>query len=250
MRKRCIDINNNLCNIKLSCFPFVFNNIYKFEYKNDSKITDKEDKLQSLDKFYYNKGGDCEDYSLAVIGSLNYITNYCKEKKENINFKVEAITEGSYNYDIDFVGDWYYENTLKYDIPENYNYYYIVCGNFPSDSVINNYEESNIVGHCAIAFTDTKIYSSNDVYKSLKKSIIIEPQDGSLLYDNSYERNKKIIILNKKEDISNDYYIYFVITEKDFYTFYTYADETAEWVGYENFIDSVEDMKNELNNLK
>src|SRR3989344_4764491 len=54
LRKRCIDINNNLCNIKLSCFPFVFNNIYKFEYKNDSKITDKEDKLQSLDKFYYN----------------------------------------------------------------------------------------------------------------------------------------------------------------------------------------------------
>jgi Skp family chaperone for outer membrane proteins len=239
--KKCVRATDNICKMKLACFDLINEKYKTLEYVYDDYTSGVKDKLQSLIEFYDNGRGDCEDFSLLVFAEINAMKEFCSEKNTN-SFEIEfADYSAGSKYFIDFSEEWYYNNAKKYTIPNDYEYPYIVCGNYPSLS-----ESEKISGHCAVALTNKKINSSNDIYDSLKDSIIFEPQTGFLIFDLRTD-NTMTILKNGNNIPSSNIYIWSVISEKDYYLF----DRTQKkWSGYEDFIPIISLLNSEIEKLE
>ncbi|MBU0457350.1 MAG: hypothetical protein ABH824_04995 [Nanoarchaeota archaeon] len=230
------------CILKVGCLSWVHSILKEFEYKNDITTSEAEDKLQSLEDFYNNGGGDCEDYSLVVNAEINYLRDYCSEHNRG-NLTFEAIKEGKGNYYFTKKETWYYPNSAPFFIPNNYVFSYVVCGNFPAELDPNSELSGEIVGHCVIAFTDKEIINSEDVHSSLVNAILIEPQSGFISYDLRND-NTMYISKNGKSSQGKSYYIYSVITYDDYYLFDDF--DTYSWRGYKDFSKEAEELKNKF----
>ena len=66
IKKKCVDAGV----LNLACLPFVMEKKLDFRY-----IDEDEDKLYTLEEIIHNNGGDCEDFSIFTMASLNYLKN-------------------------------------------------------------------------------------------------------------------------------------------------------------------------------
>jgi len=246
--ERCLIIDKQTCKIKLGCPSLVFETVNYFSYKIDNETSKKTDYMQDLSSFYRNKGGDCEDYSIAVSASLNYIQDYCA-KYGAPNFLFEAITKNiGTTYYIDKTESWFYKDASRYEIPSDYTYHYIVCGDFPSGVDPNIKDGQNYSGHCILAFTNIPITGSANIRDSLKDSILVEPQSGFLVYDLRFE-DSMIVPYDGYTYYDMRNLIYSVITDNDYYIFKRYGNE-AYWTGYKDFLPLIDTLEKSLYGLK
>jgi len=237
LRNNCFDIEEGKCYIKTGCFYLINYEKLNLQYKFDIETSEKEDKLQSLDDFVKNDGGDCEDYALFYKAEFNYILDECK------NIEPSDFVLESWYYDISYIGkywlnfqkSWYLESARKIELQKGYIYPNIVCGD------LYDLNTGEINGHCVIAFTKNKIESINDL-NELDLAPLIEPQDGSymgLINDKSYD------IYLAEENLYVDSYISEIITDSDFFLF----TDNEEWTSYSTFNEELYNQKNQLINL-
>ena len=237
--ENCLQITNDSCRIKTGCFYLINKNDIGLEYKSDNETSNREDKLQSLNEFIENDGGDCEDYSLFYKAEYNYFLNKCEDKKIILEtykiIKDNKSLEGE-KYWLNYQKKWYFNNALNIEITEEI-YPNVICGNMYDKN------KDKISGHCLIAFTKEKIKSIADLDK-LDKAIIIEPQDGSY----KGKINEDIILVNKDNFINEklESWINVVITDNDYFLFCT--NEFA-WKTYSSFYDELEIKKNNAINV-
>ena len=228
--RNCFEIRGDKCYIKTGCLYLINTKKLDLKYKKDIATILEEDKLQSLENFIKNGGGDCEDYALFYKAELNYILEECKDiTKKNIIFESYYIDEKSDDrYWLDYDKDWYLNDVTKTSF-NSYIYPNIVCGN------IYDLNLGEVSGHCVIALTQNKIEKIEDIDKELDGAPLIEPQDGSFIgYVNrlSYGENNYISTV----DITD------VITDTDYFI---YSKEFS-WISYSFFRNKIEDQQNKL----
>jgi len=229
----CYSSNSDTCFINLACFYLMNDHFIGLKYKTDIETSFQEDKLQSLENFSLNGGGDCEDYSLFYKAEYNYLFELCGEKKINLESVIfgEDITKEFY---LNNQKTWYINGEGKI-LSEGYIYPNIICGN------IYDLETQLISGHCVIAFTKKEILSISDL-KELDLSPIIEPQNGGymgLINDASSE----IYLLKENQESYPNSYIYEIITNNDLFFF---KEENKSWQSYAFFYNILNKQKETL----
>lgn len=226
----CVTCGSDTCTIKTSCINwFVNENKFHLVYGDDNTITNKEDKLQSLNSFLLNEAGDCEDYAMLFSAEIRYLVDYVITEKKRTPI-IEAIIKTDTQEDYKIVGDWVYSSGIEaYALDENYIYPTVACGNL-FDLQTNEYN-----GHCVIMITNKDVNKVSDL-SSLDKIYLIEPQFGDFIDFAEYDG-----VLKTKNDNSK---IDMLITKKDLYMhesrFYSNTNYTsANWYGYETFLDKI-----------
>ena len=239
IRKNCVEIENNQCNINLGCFYLINSENLDLEYQYDSSVYQKEDKLSSIDQFIENEGGDCEDYSLFFKAQYNYAVSECEGNQIYLeSWKIPSYDDDVSKYWLNYQHTWYLEDVASLEIAD-YIHPNIICGNLydPISGVIN--------GHCMVAYSRYKINSVNDL-SYLEGAYIIEPQDGSF-QGNINNQNSGVYLLD--EDIwyyEIDSYISSVITDNDYYLF---DQQELEWNSYSSFNQELTEKKGDLTSL-
>lgn len=226
LQSRCIEKNNDVCIINTGCIYLVNSEYFDAEYINDTSIYEEEDKLQSLDEFLMNGGGDCEDFSLFYRAEIGFLIEKC-EGKEVVLDSWQPV-EYEERFWLDAGHNWY----LRYAdgmFLKGYEHPYVVCGML-YDSV--NEEKG---GHCMIAISKEEINGIEDV-ELLNGAVLIEPQDGRFV---DYIENKTILV-SDEEDFDAPYYIYEVITENDLLFF---SANENEWISFALFDERLDSIK-------
>ncbi|MGM5482736.1 MAG: hypothetical protein ACQESF_04710 [Nanobdellota archaeon] len=213
-------LKKSSCKIKLGCLHLV-NKGEDYSYKSDESTNDQKDKLQSLQDFINNKGGDCEDYSLFYKAELNFLAEKCNEE---ITF--ETYKEGANNYFLDYDKKLYVKNAKKVTF-SGYTSPVIVCGK------IEQLPEDKNKGHCAIALSK-KIIKNRQDFTSLNKAPVIEPQNGKLIGI----INKDIKLANTKSTE-----ITLLITDNDLFLF---SENENKWLSYKNFYNKLNTIKSKF----
>jgi len=248
----CIDVSGDTCRIKMACPRLVNDEYSQFEYKTDQKLYGKEDKLQSLQEFADNRGGDCEDYSLAVKAELNYLVQKCKDKGlMKIQFEPVEEAEGQkYIIKQDTYSNppvtWYYDNAKAVQVPLAYSNYAEVCGTFAVGTSTNG--SVTLGGHCLLGFSKVKISGSSDVYAAINDMHFVEPQTGYLVDTTGYEKPSTGQAL--PADFRNTQAsIWAIITDDDFYVYSLGDDGAWTWRGYKDIYGSTEQLRSSLDEM-
>jgi len=227
--KDCIICNSTSCKIKLACINLKNNKTFKLKYSEDKIITNKEDKLQSLQSFLDIKKGDCEDFSLLFASELRYITsNLTKDKRIVIEPIISSNT--SKNYYIDEDEEWYYDKGIEGIEYNDYNNPYVACGNS------YDLQKDEVGGHCFIILSKNKINTILDINNI--DAIAIEPQNGMFIgeVNNSLlieDQEYSIYLIDKEQEGQNN--IFSIILEDDFLI---YKDNS--WESYNLFLESLD----------
>lgn len=231
----CLDCGSETCKIKTACIDFYVNERkLGLSYIDDNKITDKQDKLQSLEDFIINKKGDCEDYSLLFAAELRYLINYIINEKNKIPV-IEGIIESETTKNYVIYGDWYYDSGVEPVVlsPE-YIFPYVACG-LLYDPIIEDYG-----GHCEVLITNKEIKEVSDL-EEFTEGYLIEPQGGIL-------NNSKIINNGLLVNAEEDNLIYSIITENDYYMhelilFDTNDYESHKWYSYNYYLEKIKNLE-------
>lgn len=232
IRNQCYMVDDGKCYIKTACFYLVNERMLNLHYQTDIKLTDELDRLQSLQDFFSNRGGDCEDYSLFFKAEFNNLIERCHEKRiEDEDIIVEGWDENpplDAKYFMNFNENrlWFLKNKRGVKMPEGYLHPIIVCGDFWQG------------GHCVIAFTKEKINTINDVYLYLNMAPMIEPQNGmylGLINDPS----SGVYINSNTDDSEHRFLIWQIVSDRDLFRYY--RDKDVNWVGYSSFYDTLDD---------
>ncbi len=231
--RTCVSCNEETCIIKTACIDwFVNERKFNLKYADDNTISNKEDKLQSLDSFLLNEAGDCEDYSLLFTAEIKYLVDYIIVERQRTPV-IEAMIKTNTTVDYKIVGDWYYNEGIEaYPLDKDYIYPTVACGDL-FDPQTNEYN-----GHCVIMITNKDIDSVSDLSK-LNKIYLIEPQFGDFIGFAKYDG------VIKTDDNSR---IDLLITKKDLYMhesrFYVNSNYTnANWYGYETFLNEINSIQ-------
>ncbi len=241
LRKYCIHIENNECQIKLSCIPFINEEKNSIKYLNDSELG-KEDFMQDLNSIYENKGGDCEDLSLLTNAEINYLKTECNQQKEDyqhITFIGYEPAKGQKHF-IENREEYFIKDSRDYKFELKHNY--IICGNLPLkpwETKAIPKESWEISGHCLLAFSDIAL--EEGIKKSINSALLIEPQSGEVMFD---MRRDKVIQIPENEYIEGSF-IYLVFNEKNMYLFDLFEQE-YKWVNYEELLTKLVNSKNSL----
>ncbi|MBT4824794.1 hypothetical protein HN695_04005 [Candidatus Woesearchaeota archaeon] len=229
----CYKMGTQTCHIKTGCFFFINAERLGIHYLYDQVTSGAVDKLQPIDTFIDNKGGDCEDYSLFYKAEFNYVLNQCLEEgADNIILEGWGASDDPEEwYWVEFSKTWYIAGGTDKYLPEGYIYPNIVCGNM-YDFVNNVYQ-----GHCIIAFTKNKIKSVADM-DELDMAPMIEPQNG--LYMGRINDGQGIYLINKDNFGKVPSIIYEVITDEDLYL---YSQDYQEWLSYSLFSEELAEQK-------
>ncbi|MCX6802599.1 MAG: hypothetical protein NT067_05835 [Candidatus Diapherotrites archaeon] len=235
LESRCFLVSGQGCSVKTACL-YLVNSMQ--EYLGLSYIADKGDRLTPVSEFLDKKGGDCEDFSLFFKAELNHFLEKCGNARPE-TISVEAWTGAESlvaRYWIDNQNQWYLEGVQKQSLEAGYVFPAVVCGN------IYDLQKKEIAGHCVVALTKKRISGIADVFNELDGAPLIEPQDGSFL--GNINEASSLVYLNKEGDSTkHDSFIYWVITDNDFYMF---DQESAEWTGYAFFAEKLAALKEKL----
>ena len=248
----CIDAYGDTCRIKLSCPRLVNDKYSQFEYKTDESLFGKADKLQSLQEFADNRGGDCEDYSLAVKAELNFLVQKCSERGlKKIEFEPVTYASGQkYVIKDDTYSTppvtWYYDDAKAVPLPLNYSNYQVVCGTFAFGTSTNG--TVVLGGHCLLGFSKTRISNSSDIYPAISDSYFVEPQSGYLTDTTGYVKPQTGQML--AADFRNTQAsIWAIITGDDFYIYSQADDGTWRWRGYKDIYGNTEAIRASLEKI-
>lgn len=239
LKTKCVYCENDYCYIKTACIEHVNSTYLKLKYKEDIRTSKEEDKLQTLESFVNNKGGDCEDFSLLFTAQLRYLVDYIKLEKEKIPI-IESIIEDKTNVDYYIYGDpgedgsWYYDKNIKgYHLDENYIHPYVVCGN------LYDIQSQEYNGHCVTLVTNYEIERPEDISEKIYNSYLIEPQFGDFIDYVDYSG-----LLGEQNNIGE---IYMIITKNDIFYNEMYLLENPinqyNWYGYQTYLEKINDIK-------
>ncbi|MFH1439714.1 MAG: hypothetical protein ABIG89_04050 [Candidatus Woesearchaeota archaeon] len=227
----CFRMGTKTCRIKTGCFYFVNSERLGYEYKYDTMTSNANDKMQSIQDFMKNKGGDCEDYSLFYKAEFNYVLNQCLETGAD-NIIIEGWMPSKYEEDryfVEFSNNWFLTGATDKIIPAGFIHPNIVCGN------LYDFSKKDAGGHCVIAFTKNRIKSIKDI-DELNNAPMIEPQNGLYLGLINEESSKTYILTKENYDTTYSY-INLIVTDEDQFLF---SDQHKEWLGYSIFKDDME----------
>ncbi len=230
LEQECLEINSEYCDIKAHCIYFV-NTHDSFTHKL-TYLSEPEDALINITYMYdYKRGGDCEDWSLLFKAEYNYLRDLCNNKHGIPNERVRLIysTAGAGKCYLDKSKIWYYSNCDEV-IVTGKPYMSIAC-----------YAESEKAGHCIVALTEHEILNSTIVYTELSNAEYVEPQGGSGI-------TTTLFLYNNKNDVKYLPLVFYVISDSDLYSFYYI--ESDEWKGYHDFYLEVQNLLDEINNIK
>jgi len=222
------------CKIKLGCLPFINDYKNNIKYETDIEAVGKEDFLKNLSLILENKGGDCEDISLLFVAEYNYLVDYClDEGYTRDEIKLYAyVPDPNQNYHVSYDKtsdvEYYLPKAKPVDVSTGSNYPYIVCGTFTGQDF----------GHCVVAFADSEIKTSKEIFSKLKNANLIEPQNG--MYIGNINQPGIISLYENNQKPFNTYFIYVIIAEDDMYLFNWQYEEKFlyDWIGYHDF-DSI-----------
>jgi len=248
----CIDVYGDTCRIKLSCPRLVNDEYSQFEYLTDSSLFGKTDKLQSLQEFADNRGGDCEDYSLAVKAELNYIAQKCRDQGlSKIEYEpVEYASGNQYIIKKDTYSNppvtWFYSDAKGVQLPLDYSNYSVVCGTFAVGVSANG----TIVlgGHCLLGFSKTRIANSSDIYPAISDAYFVEPQTGYVVDTTGYLKPQSGEA-HGAEFRSTQASIWTIITGDDFYIYAQQDNGTWLWRGYRDIYGQTETIRASLERI-
>lgn len=242
----CAEFSGDYCVIKMAC-PRLVHDIFKdFSYRSDESLFGRVDKLQSLAEFFDNKGGDCEDYALLVKAEMNYLKGYCaKNGRQKLQFEAATYKKDEIYY-VDVPRTWYYQDAFGLQIPLDHQYYAEVCGTFPVGFDPNNNASIGYSGHCVIGFLKSPVRSSADIPSALADVLLVEPQNGRFLANQS---QGVFFVPQDGYNVSDDFLfshpsLWVVITDDDYYKFHP-AD--AKWTGYSDIAAAAESLRASLN---
>jgi len=205
------------CTINLACIHLV-NEQTGFTYKSDIETSGKIDRLQSLEDFIGNMGGDCEDFSLFFKAQYNYL----KEECEEVTLKAYEQKKGEERFYMDFNNDWYLKNAQEVELDKGYSHPNVFCGK------MYDYREDTTAGHCIVGFTDRKLDSVQDL-KEIETAELIEPQNG-MYYGKLNHESSELYILEK--DKKPETFVNLIITNKDMLL---YSDTEERWLSHSYF---------------
>lgn len=245
LKANCFQKNMSSCEINLACFHLINKEFQNFKYLNDERTSNKLDKLQSIEQFVTNKGGDCEDYALLFKAEYNSLLNDCFNEGKKI--RLFAWEKGNTRFWLDNSSTWYFEDAKKVFLEEGYVHPVIVCGN------MFDLQSGEINGHCVIAFTKKEVNDINDMLE-LNLSPLIEPQTGFYLGRiNSDPGLKMIDILINETQLTDESklesiikfesYINTIITNQDYFLY------TTHWNNYATFKKQLDEKKILLENI-
>jgi len=239
----CIQLSGDYCYVKLACLPVV-NDIYSdFSYKTDEDTSKKGDKLQSLSEFYINKGGDCEDYSLAAKAEINYLISLAKTRGCNTVRFEAAETAGEGNvYAVDVPQTWGYKNAKAFLFPVEYTDPFVLCGTFPIDLNAQSGQYA-LGGHCLLAFSKIAPATSEKLHDAISDAILVEPQTGFY-----YTSTKNDTVFYKpangekisKATLYSKPSFWAAITDDDYYLYTEQDGGLSRWQGYKDLYEKTE----------
>jgi hypothetical protein len=234
LKANCKKRLNDTCKINLGCVFLINSEFENFKYINDEITSNEIDKLQSIEEFISNKGGDCEDYSLLFKAEFNSLIKSCEKDNLKINLVAWEEFDSSKRLWLNNSQTWYFENARAVNIENNFPN--IVCGN------MFDLQSKKINGHCVIAFTKNKIESISDL-NLLSNAPLVEPQSGK--YMGKINSTSNIFLIN--DNYSNiDSYINTVITDDDFFLFSRIENS---WQNYGKFATELLEKQESLENL-
>jgi hypothetical protein len=230
LKSSCKKETSKNCQINLDCFSLVNSKFINYKYKDDLATSDSLDKLQSIEDFIKNKGGDCEDFSLFFKAEYNSLVDSCNGKKPNLFAWVEKKNSTFWS---NFENTWYMDNaTIKY-LDSNNIFPVVVCGS------IYDLQTDKINGHCVLAFVSKKIIYAEDIF-ILNFAELVEPQTGKYL--GFVGSDSGIFLVSDNSFV--DSYIDTLITDEDFFIY-----KNNEWVNYAKFGVELSNDKNSLEQL-
>ncbi|MFH1235249.1 MAG: hypothetical protein V1493_06565 [Candidatus Diapherotrites archaeon] len=235
LESRCFSVSAQGCSVKTACL-YLVNSTQ--EYLGLSYIWDQGDRLTPVAEFLAKKGGDCEDFSLFFKAELNHFLEKCADAGQK-TISIEAWVEAekpTAKYWIDRQNQWYLEGVQNQALKAGRVFPAVVCGN------IYDLQKKEVSGHCVVALTKKRISGVSDVFTELDGAPLIEPQDGSFL-GNINEASSGVYLNKGGDPAKHDSFIYWVITDNDFYMF---EEESAEWAGYAFFAEKLEALKAKL----
>lgn len=237
----CVICDNKECKVKLACIELKNNKVLKLDYSLDKEITNKEDRLQSLESFLDNKKGDCEDFALLFAAELRHIFNNLIEEDKKILLEPIIYTDTKRNYYLDEDEEWYYDSGVEGIVYKDYNKVYVGCGQAYDP------QSKNINGHCFIVISRDEINNILDLNDI--NAIAIEPQSGGFIG----EVNKSINIKNKEYSIYlidkidpnlNLKNIYMLISKDNLIynnKYFNYEDDN--WKSYNLFLEKINKIR-------
>jgi len=216
LKSSCLEKSSSRCEINLGCFFLVNSEFLNYEYKFDSATSGVVDKLQSVNDFVKNGGGDCEDYSLFFKAELNSLAEECLSSEVSLFGWVE---KNNNTFWANTSKSWYLPNADKKYFDKNNLFPIVVCGSMfdPKSNEIN--------GHCVIALTKSRIVSFSDI-SSLNFAELVEPQTGEYL---GVVGGFSGIYLASENLVSSSY-IDTLITDADFFLY-----RGGKWNNYSEF---------------
>jgi hypothetical protein len=231
---KCIECTSKNCYIKTACIDvFVNRRAFDIEYIFDTETSSLDDRLQPLQSFLDNKGGDCEDFSLFFTAQLRYLIQYSldKGKAPIIESFIDLKNNNYFIYQ-----NWYYENSIEYRLNKEFIYPYIACGN------LYDIQKDEYGGHCVVLISKNKINNFEEI-NLLKDSYLIEPQTGRFI--DFVEYNGFL------EEKNNFGYIYYIITDNDFYIHKDVLKLNNsfenEWYSYNYYLEKINFLEKEYN---
>jgi len=227
LQSKCVDSDQ----LNLACIEHMMMLKYGFHY-----ISDRKDRLFTLEEMAARHGGDCEDYSLFMKAILN---SY-KEMDPGVELLGWAPGSGEFIFYESSSRYWYY-NGDGVELGELGDLYpTVVC-------YVTSYSSSGLMGHCVVALSDSDINSAEDIY-ALDGADVFEPQSGEYLGEISTDSDsdQAFNICTGDENCGtnvNDLII--IITNNDYYKM-----ENGEWEGFSTALESIEEFLAELENTQ
>jgi hypothetical protein len=239
LKSNCRTKTSKSCEINLGCIFLINSEFQNYKYIDDEVTSNEIDKLQSIEEFVSNKGGDCEDYSLFFKAEFNSLVNECRDNNLEIKLIAWEDFKTTSKLWLNNSKTWYFDNAKVVDIENSFAN--IVCGNMydPNSERVN--------GHCVIAFTKNKINSILDL-GLLNEAVLVEPQSGKYL--GVVNTTSNIFLVTNNYFLNNSYintsYINTIITDNDFFLF---SEVENVWQSYGGFAKELQEKQVLLKNL-
>ncbi|MGV8085698.1 MAG: hypothetical protein ACP5N9_05600 [Candidatus Bilamarchaeum sp.] len=215
-------VHSNIVN--LACVPHLLEREYNFVYKLDNA-----DKLYSISEMIERSGGDCEDYSLFLMATIN---NF---KKDNSNLQLESWEESNNRYVVYQSSSfyWFYNGTPKNLGKVGDLYPYMICFTTYFDGV-------SLEGHCVVALSEYNLQHTSDIAQ-LNGADIFEPQNGEYL--GKVGQEYLLCVDRQKECELQVNYISLVVSDSDLTSF-----SDGKWSNYLDYKQKISSLKKDLLN--
>lgn len=231
--RKCFSIEDDQCTIRSGCSSLFIDEYLDMHYREDFDAHWDKDKLLSLEEFYENSGGDCEDYSLFVKAIFNSFLEECNTQDKTVTVKSFSFSQGDDDYFLDKGDKWYYPDVTLLEFTD-YVYPVVVCGSLMDP---NAGERS---GHCVNALTKNPVHTLKDL-DEFEDAILFESQTGEFrgsFKTQDYESLRSHKLMTTKQGV-----VSYIITDTDQFI---YSEEFGKWMSYASLNTTLSPVMDDL----